>query len=301
MTSQTVLMVDDSIPLHALVRTHLEPHDLKVHSAYDGESALSMAASIHPNLILLDLDLPRLDGFEVCRTLKANPATASVPLVFLTANSVVMNKVKGLEMGAVDYITKPFTPEEFQARVRVAMREKHDARATTMVDALTGLWNRAYLTAHLPAQLSLAKRSARPLACIVSDVDQLYAINATHGESAGNEVVRRVGAILRSHCRAEDILCRMEGGILAMVLSATNSASAANIAERLRADVQRRLTSCDGVEMNVTCSFGVADTLVASDSSLVYRASSAAHRAKQLGGNCVSIIRQSAERQPAAA
>jgi two-component system, cell cycle response regulator len=299
--TQTVLMVDDSIPLHALVRTQLEPHALKLHSAFDGESALSMAAAIHPSLILLDVNLPRLDGFEVCRSLKANPATAMVPLIFLTADSVLTNKVKGLEMGAADYITKPFKPEELQARVRLALRAKHGVDAMTMVDAATGLWNRAYLNAHLPVQLSMAKRSARPLACIVSDIDPLCAIRAKHGEAAANQVLHYVGDILRSQCRAEDILCRMEGGEFAMLLSGTNSASAAQIAERLRGDVQRRLCSCGGIEMHITCSFGVADTLDGSDGFLIDRANAAAHRARQLGRNCVSMARQPTEKQSAAA
>ncbi|MBC8107158.1 MAG: response regulator, partial [Anaerolineae bacterium] len=237
--SQSVLMVDDSIPLHALVRSHLEPHALKVHSAFDGESALTMAAAIHPSVILLDLDLPRLDGFEVCRALKANPTTAGVPLMFLTADSMLASKVKGLEMGAVDYITKPFKPEELQARVRSALRAKHGVEASTMIDMVTGLWNRAYFNTHLTTQLSMSKRSGRPLACIVSDIDKLASINAAHGEATEHEVLRSVGAILRSHCRTEDTLCRLEGGRMALLLNGTNTASASRIADRLRADVER--------------------------------------------------------------
>lgn len=299
--SQSVLMVDDSIPLHALVRSHLEPHALKVHSAFDGESALTMAASIHPSVILLDLDLPRLDGFEVCRALKANPATAGVPLMFLTADSMLASKVKGLEMGAVDYITKPFKPEELQARVRSALRAKLGVEATTMIDVETGLWNRAYLNTHLTTQLSMSKRSGRPLACIVSDIDKLSSINAAHGEATEHEVLRSVGAILRSHCRTEDTLCRLEGGRMAMLLNGTNAASASRIADRLRADVERRLRLCAGIQMNVTCSFGVADTLVASDATLIDSAVAAAQRAQKLGRNCVSIARHAAEKPPLAA
>lgn len=295
--SQSVLIVDDSIPFHALVKSHLEPHALQVHSAYDGESALSMAASLHPSLILLDVNMPRLDGFAVCKTLKANPATASVPLVFLTADSITTNKVKGLELGAVDYITKPFKPEELAARVRVALRAENGGDDATMIDPVTGLWNRAYLNAHLPGQLSMAKRFGWPLGCIVSDVDQLCSINAKHGEAAGDEVMRCIGEIFRNHCRAEDILCRMDGGVMTMLFQDTNCARAAHIADRLRADVQRRLRSCAGVEMNITCSFGVADTIVAGGATLVDRGNAAAERAIQLGGNRVSIARPITEKQ----
>jgi diguanylate cyclase (GGDEF)-like protein len=299
--SRTVLLVDDSIPLHALVRSHLEPHGFTLHSAYDGESALSMAASIHPNLILLDVNIPRMNGFEVCKTLKCNPATASVPVIFLTANSVVTSKVAGLELGAVDYITKPFQSEELAARVRLALRGTPSGAAATMLDPVTGLWNRDYLNAHMPAHLSMARRSGRPLACVVSEIDQFSTLVAKHGEAAADEVLRCTGQILRGKCRAEDIVCRLEGGVIAALFLDTNCASAAHIADRFREDVQRRLRECGGIEMNVTCSCGVADTLVTGGETLLDCASAAAHRASRSGRNRVSIARPAAEKRVAAA
>jgi diguanylate cyclase (GGDEF)-like protein len=280
MMSQTVLMVDDSIPLHALVRTHLRPHAVQLKSAYDGESGLSMAAAIRPSLILLDVNLPKLDGFEVCRSLKANPATAEVPLVFLTANAIENAKAKGLGLGAVDYITKPFKGEDLQARVRRAMQAK---QSTSLVDPGTGLWNRAYLNAHLPQQLLDADRLGRPLACVVSKVLALRSIRARHGETAANNVLRCVGEILRSHSRRDDIVCRLEGDLLAIVLNGANAASATRIAERLAADV-RKLRSCGGIEMKVTCSFGVADSLAPEKLSLIDRAIAGAQRGKAIVG-----------------
>ncbi len=120
---QTVLLVDDSIPLHKLVRAQLEAEPVEVHSAYDGEAALNAAVSLRPTLILLDVDMPELDGFEVCRRLKGNPLTASIPVIFLTANSLVGDKVRGFDTGGADYVTKPFKPEELRARVRGPSRQ----------------------------------------------------------------------------------------------------------------------------------------------------------------------------------
>lgn len=293
--SKTVLIVDDSIPVHKLVKTHLEPDLLILHSSYDGESALAAAVSLHPNLILLDVDMPLLDGFEVCRRLKLNPATAAIPLIFLTADSVLTDKVKGLDLGASDYITKPFKPEELRARVRSALRVKHLSDSTSMVDGMTGLWNRTYLDVQLTSQLSLSKRSGRPLACIVADVDRLQAINLKHGESIGNDILRRIGRILLSQCRSEDVVCRMAGGKFALLLSGTNRAGAARIADRIRCEVERQLQARGGIEMNITCSFGTSDTLIAGDDTLVDLADAAAYRAKQTGRNCVSVARQSGE------
>jgi putative two-component system response regulator len=142
--ARAILLADDSIPLHRLVKHQLAADQITVHSAYDGESALAMAASHRPDLILLDVDLPQLDGFEACRRLGTNPATTNIPIIFLTADSITADKVKGLELGAIDYITKPFRPEELRARIRAALRCKHDLDTATMIDGLTGLWNSAY-------------------------------------------------------------------------------------------------------------------------------------------------------------
>lgn len=121
---QTVLMVDDFKPIHQLVKTHLAEEPLVIHSAYDGPSGLATATSLHPDLILLDVDMPGMNGFDVCRLLKANRSTADIRIIFLTAASSIDDKVCGLELQAVDYITKPFDPEELRARVRAAFRTK---------------------------------------------------------------------------------------------------------------------------------------------------------------------------------
>src|ERR1700722_12371122 len=130
---QTVLIIDDSIPIHKLVKAHLEAERLRVVSAFGPEEGL-VAAKLSPGLILLDIDMPDMDGFEVCRRLKADPETASIPIIFLTANSGTDDKVKGLDLGALDYISKPFQARELCARVRSSFRAKNQLEAVTMVD-----------------------------------------------------------------------------------------------------------------------------------------------------------------------
>ena len=186
--SQTVLLVDDSIPLHKLVCAQLEAEQVEIHSAYDGEAGLSAAVSLRPTLILLDVDMPELDGFEVCRRLKSNPTTAAIPVIFLTANSLVGDKVRGFDTGGADYVTKPFKPEELRARVRAALHAKHQLDKTAMVDPQSGLWNRSYLDLHLKAQLSMARRSNRPLSCLMIEIDRFASIETLHG--AGSRRMR---------------------------------------------------------------------------------------------------------------
>ena len=109
------MIVDDSTFLHRLIRAYLESEPIEIHSAYSGDEALAAAVQLRPSLILLDVDMPEMDGFEVCRRLKADPATQNLPLIFLTADGSSNDKVKGLNLGANDYITKPFQPEELRA------------------------------------------------------------------------------------------------------------------------------------------------------------------------------------------
>ena len=122
--SQTVMIVDDSRPLHALVKVHLGEEDFVYHSAYNGSSALNLVASVKPDLILLDVDMPDMNGFDVCRFLKVDPITANIPVIFLTASTSADEKACGLSLQATDYITKPFDPDGLVSRVRVALRSK---------------------------------------------------------------------------------------------------------------------------------------------------------------------------------
>jgi len=287
---QRALVVDDSVVFHKLIKTHLDGEDLEFHSAFDGESGLTMAADIHPSLILLDVDMPDMDGFEVCRRLKANAATTTIPVIFLTADFYLKDKVKGLDLGAVDYVTKPFKPEELCARVRASLRAKQLFEQKAMIDGSTGLWNRKYLDDHLAAQMAFASQSGAPISCIVLDVDGLQEINRKHGMVFGDEVLRMLGGILLSQCRAVDAVCHCDGGKFAIIVPGMGRAGAGRLAERLCAEISTHLMS-DGGNVGVTCGFGVADTLVAGDDSLVERAELMLTRAKQNGGNCVCIAR----------
>lgn len=288
---QRALIVDDSMPLHKLIKTHMDGEGLEFHSAYGGEAALTMAAAIHPSLILLDVDMPDMDGFEVCRRLKSNSETTTIPVIFLTADFDTHDKIKGLDLGAVDYVTKPFKPEELCARVRTSLRTKQLLEQKAMIDGLTGLWNQKYLEDHVAAQLSLSHRSGRPLACISLDVDGLRQINQKHGIPFGDEILRTLGNILLGQCRAEDAVCHCDGGKFAILVSGMSRSGAGRLADRLCAQIQRQLLAHGGKEVDVTCSFGVADNLVTGDLTLIERAELALVRAKQNGGSCVSIAR----------
>jgi diguanylate cyclase (GGDEF)-like protein len=292
--SQTLLIADDSMPLHTLVKTQLEPDRLSCHSVYDGEAAVSTATSLHPDLILLDVDMPRLDGFEVCRRLKANPLTGDIPVIFLTADSMLNDSVKGFNCGAIDYIAKPFRPDDLRARVHSALRATQLSGQTRMIDGLTGLWNRAYFNLQLTAQLSLARRLKSPLSCIVVDVQPPPSGEAKIKKTIENDIFHAAGDVLRTQCRIEDIASRLEGGKFGLLLAAIDRRAAARMAERLLHELETRFESHNAI---VTCSLGVADTL--GGEMLQQRADAASLEARQLGRNCVAIARNASAQSDA--
>src|SRR5437763_3771959 len=181
---QNVLAIDDSPEIHALLRARLKDEPITLHFADSGQAGLAMVADIKPDVILLDVHMPEMDGYQVCRMIKANPTTVNVPIIFLTGADKTEEKIRGLELGATDYVTKPFDPAELRARVRASLRTKYLMDLLSrkaMIDGLTGLFNRAYFDARLIAEMSLARRTHAPLSCIMVDVDRFKQINDLHG------------------------------------------------------------------------------------------------------------------------
>ncbi len=159
--SQTLLAIDDSTDIHELLAVRLSPEGLILHHARGAADGLAKASELLPDLILLDVDLDGESGFEVRKKLKEQPATAGIPIIFLTVATDVLAKVQGFDLGAVDYVVKPFDAAELRARVRATLRTKRyqdllSARAH--VDGLTGIWNRAYFDQRVREAVAAAQR-----------------------------------------------------------------------------------------------------------------------------------------------
>ena len=279
MRRQTVLVIDDSTLIHSLVKARLDDEPVEVHFAESAKEGIAKAASLDPDLILLDVDMPEMDGFEACRRLKADPATSAIPVVFLSGASTAQQKVQGLDLGAVDYVTKPFDPAELRARVRAALRTKYlmDLLAKrAMIDGLTGLWNRACFEQRLASELSLTRRTSRPLACAMLDLDHFKQINDTHGHPFGDEVLRGVAQVIQDACRAEDVPCRYGGEEFVLLLPNCPIDEAREVIDRLRSTIQA----------DETCSAGIATwDGHETPEALVRRADTALYAAKREGRN----------------
>ncbi|HEX4124604.1 MAG TPA: diguanylate cyclase [Tepidisphaeraceae bacterium] len=262
--NKQVLVVDDSTDIQKFIGAILSNAPVDMHSATDPNYGLTLAGSIKPDLILLDVDMPSMDGYEFCRRLKADPGLGTVPVLFLTAKDSTEQKVRGLELGAVDYITKPFSPSELRARVRAALRTQsviQNLEDHSLVDSLTGLGNQKMFKTRMRAEASRRARSPQPLTCTYVDVDGFEQVNQYYGQPFGDEVLKKVAEALQQTYRPEDVICRLQADDFAVLLSDTTVTQAVKLAKEFK----RTLATADfeyrGAKIAVTC--GVAITTAA--------------------------------------
>jgi diguanylate cyclase (GGDEF)-like protein len=291
-----VLVVDDMPDNVKLLALELSDHGHEVLTASNGTQGLGMAQSERPDVILLDVMMPGLNGIEVCRRLKADPKLRPIPVIMVSARELDDDIVLGLDAGAQDYVTKPFNLQIVMARVRSAARAKADhdmiaklnERLATLAgeDGLTGLKNRRSFQESLTASHAFALRQGLPLSLMMIDVDHFKQFNDTFGHTAGDEVLNAVAQLLRRGTRAHDVVARYGGEEFALVLPATDAEPGRILAERLR----QTLATHDWPVRRVTASFGVA-TLLHVDRdpiALIREADKALYHSKQQGRNRVT-------------
>lgn len=293
--AQKVLLVDD-VPLN-LAFAAAEIEDLCVPLlAGSGEQALRMALGERPDLILLDVHMPLMDGFEVCRRLKQNPLTADIAVIFLTALDEETDEEFGLNLGAIDYIAKPFSPAILRARVRnhlLAQKQRLQLQRLTQLDGLTGIANRRRFDQALALQWQRLAELAQPLGLLMVDVDGFKAYNDYYGHLAGDEVLRSVAETLEGHMwRHDDLAARYGGEEFACILPATDLEQAAEVAEAIREAVVDLCIPHAGSPVSdwVSVSIGCASVVPAAESTpreLLAAADDRLYRAKSEGRNRV--------------
>lgn len=290
-----LLVIDDSELIHRLLRVRLQHERIEIHSALAAVDGLRMAKELLPEVILLDIEMDDMDGFEVLARLKSDPETQQIAVIFISATSDTMDRVRGLDLGAVDFICKPFEVVELKARVRSALRMQHLCRMLeqkAQIDGLTGLWNRRYFEQRLQQEVSEATRHKQPLSLLMCDIDRFKRTNDQFGHPFGDSVIERMAQILSSG-RSSDIACRYGGEEFGVILPNTGLDEAAEVAERHRAAMEAQVWQVDS-ELVVTTSVGACD-LESIDGpqtaeSLVICADAALYRAKERGRNCVHLF-----------
>ena len=263
--------------------------------ATSGKQALERIEISRPDLILLDLMMPHMDGLQTCEKLQADPHYREIPIVFLTASSNKEHLLQAFERGAVDYITKPFNSLELLARVKTHLELKHtrdelkkalaDLEKLATTDPLTGIPNRRHLLNRGEKELSRARQDARPVSVLSIDIDRFKSINDTYGHAVGDEALKvMVDATLKA-LRKEDSFGRFGGEEFLVFLPETNTEEAANIAERIRLTIAEAWLPVGERVVQLTVSIGVATYWCDGEAieSVLKRADDALYKAKNQG------------------
>lgn len=292
------ILIVDSEPASASVLARLLAVEFKVQHAPGGAHALDAAKHPHrrPDLILLDVKPPMLEGFEICRRLKEDEATRSVPVMLITRRGVMEDEARGLELGAVDCITRPFRLDVVKARIRNQVRLKLNndlLERYANQDSLTDLANRRRFDLALDAEWRRAMRDEKPLSLLMVDVDCFKQYNDHYGHGEGDQCLRRVaGAMAQVLTRPGDLVARYGGEEFAVLLPGTDLAGARRMGERLRdaiSDLGIPHPRRDGLR-RVTISVGCASAFPAPKLShrlLLQIADDQLYGAKHCGRNCV--------------
>jgi diguanylate cyclase (GGDEF)-like protein len=237
----TLLVVDDEKQNRTLL-TELLQDDYQIILAKNGIQALEKAQEHLPDLILLDVLMPQMDGFNVIRALKANDLTRHIPVIFVSALDSAADEELGLELGAVDYIAKPFHPPIVRVRVRNHLQAVHQRRLLeqlALIDSLTEIPNRRRFTEVYEREWRRCKRSNSPLSLLMVDVDHFKVFNDTYGHAAGDQVLRRVAQTIQAALnRSSDFVARYGGEEFVVVLPDIDAGGAQAVAEKLRVEVE---------------------------------------------------------------
>ena len=293
-----ILAVDDA-PTNLRILAEALQHDYLVKLAINGPDALAVAQSDPPpDLILLDVMMPEMDGYEVLRRLQAHPSTQRIPVIFVTAKATETDEESGLKLGAVDYITKPISIPVTKARVRthIDLKLRADQLAElALIDPLTQIPNRRRLDESLANEWKRALREGKPLSILMIDIDHFKDYNDHYGHTAGDACLCRVAAaLMEGVSRPGDMVARYGGEEFAVILPATDLQPATHIANHLRERIlnleipHHRSSTAPTVSVSIGCASTHGKINAASPVELLRQADTRLYQSKKLGRNCVS-------------
>lgn len=297
MSNKAVILVVDDVPTNVQALAFLLKEEYMIKVATSGVRALELAAQDPiPDLILLDVQMPDMDGYDVLRLLRENSDTAEIPIIFVTGKDSVEEEGYGLELGAVDYITKPIRPSIVKARVKthITLKQQYDQlMGMATHDQLTGLYNRHFLSDTLSKKVSQANRHNEGLLVIMVDIDHFKNINDTFGHLKGDRILKAVADILGESARREDTVARFGGEEFVLVLDNCTVGDALIKAEGLRGKIEA--LHPEGIA--VTASFGVArlDEYIQRYEDLLKNADTALYAAKEEGRNRVIFYKDATD------
>ena len=309
-----ILIVDDS-PVEIKIIRHFLDEQYEFLEAGDGQTALALVMEAQPDLILLDILMPGMDGLEVCRRLKAEARTAAIPVVFITAVAASQSIADGFAAGGQDYITKPFCASELSTRIKAQLTlrrsqlqlleyaeelEEKNAQLQSLLqkveqqnrtDFLTGLASRRHMTECIKKEAARCRETKGQAAIILADVDDFKHVNDTYGHDCGDVVLKTLAANLRALLRADDLLARWGGEEFLFLLHNTNLAQGVCLAERIRAAVAEAVFYHKEETFFVTITLGVSELNAGADfDEALKKADEAMYCGKGGRKNCVISV-----------
>ncbi len=308
----TILVVDDQPANLTTLLSFLKMQHFHVRIATSGKRAL-LALSEHPaDIILLDVMMPDMDGFETCRRIKENKESADIPIIFMTSLDSIEDKVIAFEAGGVDYIIKPFQQGEILARINTHItlrkkeqelekalgevtRQKKLLETLSQTDDLTGLYNRRHLNTVLKREFNRCKRHKSELSCLLLDLDFFKKVNDTYGHEFGDTVIQEFATIIRDSIRNSDFPFRFGGEEFLILLPQTETEGAVQAAEKIRQRMESGKITDGAISVTVEVSIGVSSfcqhrPTIRND--LISFADKALYKAKNNGRNQVRVYGQ---------
>jgi diguanylate cyclase (GGDEF)-like protein len=303
--SASILVIDDSAVARELILDALRRADLQATLlvARNGGEALTLLQRQPADVILCDLEMPGIDGLGFLDRVKADETLREIPVIILTGHETREEKIRGLERGACDYVTKPFDPGELVARVKVQLKIKslqdslresnRRLELLARTDPLTGLANRRRFMMVLEHTFSHSQRTGTPLALVMLDIDHFKRINDTHGHQGGDEILVKIAELIRPSPGDDILAARYGGEEFALILPETSLDTAVRGAERLRRQIEDLTFAGPLAGLRLTASFGVAVSphpVINTMNQLIREADDALYRAKHAGRNRVEIL-----------
>lgn len=308
----TILVVDDQPANLKVLLSFLRDHQFQIRIAEDGKRALQVLETYQPDIILLDVMMPGMDGFETCRKIKRNKRTANIPVIFMSALDNIEDKIEGFEAGGVDYITKPFQQLEVLTRINThimlhrkeqeleqalneVMRQQQLFKKLAITDDLTGLFNRRHLNNILTQEFQRSKRHKHDLSCLMLDLDHFKKVNDTYGHNFGDIVLHEFASILQDVTRNSDYAFRFGGEEFFLLLPETDITGALQVGEKIRSRMENSTISQGNVSTTVMVSVGVAsvhNNTPATSDQLITFADKALYEAKVNGRNQIRVYGQ---------
>ena len=300
--NDTILIADPQNDTIENLKKLLTGWNYQILESQRGLDAIVKVKEKLPDLVLLNVMMPDVTGYEVCRALKIFNETSDIPVIFLTAKGELFDHLDELGAGSYDYVTKPYNPDELQMRIRKAIRHKEEKeklrqetvalKAQSIIDELTGFYNRRYLEERLAEELSRAVRYNYPLSFALVSPDGFEEIRRLYSRTRGDSIIRQVGEIMKRNIRAIDILTRFDDIVFAVILPQTGNEGSLIFGEKLRKILERHLFYGIPDKARISVSVGIASCeseKVLNLNTLIEAAGEALQKCRAEGGNKVLL------------